>query len=84
MANFKQDKDHAANGRKVWARGDDTTQNPFMEIHAPYERVSASDSFLLYFVNPTERQFAPQSARAKWLKFRTYRAAVAYANSIRY
>lgn len=81
MEKFKRVKHDS---RVIFERGDDTVQNPHMEIHAPCERIAAADSWLLYFVNPLERQFLTQSQRGKWLKFKSYRAAVKYANSIVY
>lgn len=82
MPKFKLDKTHAANGRKVWTKGDDTCGNPWLEIHAPYDRVAAPDAFLLYFVDPSSRQFLPQKERAKWLRFPTYRKAQEYARGL--
>ena len=80
--NFKQSKEHSEHGRTVWVVGDDTCGNPYMEIHAPYDRVAAPNAFLLYFVDPSERQFATMKQRGKWLKFSTYRKAREYARGL--
>lgn len=80
---FTINKDLLQIGRKVWMRGNDTCGNPCFEIHAPYDRVAAADSFLLYFVNPSERQFKAYSDRSKWLKFSTYKQAKKYADTLK-
>jgi hypothetical protein len=82
MSNFKQSKDYAMVGRKVWVKGDDTCDNPLMEIHAPYERVLAQDSYLLSFVSPLDRQFLTMKQRTRWLTFPTYKAAQQYARGL--
>ena len=82
MEKFKQSKEYAENGRKVWTKGDDTCVNPLMEIHAPYDRGCAPNEYLLYFVDPSERPFKSFKERAKWLRFKTYREAQQYAKQL--
>ena len=81
MINFKRDKSYPE-GRRVWTKGDDTCGNPLLEIHAPYDRVASPEVFLLYFVDPSERQFKTFKERAKWLRFPTYRAAQQYSKGL--
>jgi hypothetical protein len=82
MSKFIKSQDFAANGRDVWTRGDDTCDNPYLELHAPHDRVAAPDKWLLYFVQPNERQFATFKQRGMWLAFKSRQAAMRYVRRI--